>query len=73
MSRVKSPSRVPKAQRNTLRRHLEAFDRIDVVTDDMREIIQQSYPDLLAKLPPRKPPAPSTSKRRSPTRTDRGG
>jgi hypothetical protein len=73
MSRVKSYGRVPKAKRAALRRQLESFDRIDVASDEMREIVEASFPDLLANLPPRKPPAPSTPRRRSRTRTGSGG
>jgi hypothetical protein len=67
VSRVKA-GRVPKAH-HELRRHLEGFDRVDVVSDEVRDFIEESFPDLLAELPPRKPPAPSTPRRRSPTRT----
>jgi hypothetical protein len=51
MSRVKS-GRVPKAH-HEFRRHLEGFDCNDVASDQMREIVEESFPDLLAKLPPR--------------------
>lgn len=46
MSRVKSHDRVPKAKRDTLRRHLELFDRIDVVSDEMRNLIEECFLDF---------------------------
>ena len=36
-----------------LRSHIESFDSIDVVADEMRELIEQAFPDLIDKLPPR--------------------
>jgi hypothetical protein len=47
-----------------VRRAIESFDTIDVVADEMREIIARDYSDLAAKLPPRKPPAPSVRRSR---------
>ena len=73
MSGVKSQARVPHTERAALRRHLEGFDRIDVVSDDMRNLIEECFPDLLGKLPPKMPPAPSILRRRSPTRTGSDG
>jgi len=35
------------------------FDRIEAVSDDIRDLAEESFPDLPAKLPPRKPPPPS--------------
>jgi hypothetical protein len=38
----------------TIRRHVESFDVIDGVTDEMRELIAREWPELLSKLrPPR--------------------
>ena len=38
-----------------LRQHMESFDRIDHISDDIRELIVQRWPHLLAKLgPPKK-------------------
>jgi hypothetical protein len=71
MFRLKS-GRVPKAH-HEFRRHLEGFDCNDVASDQMREIVEESFPDLLAKLPPRKPPAPSVLSRRSRTHTGSAG
>lgn len=38
----------------TIRRHVESFDVIEGVTDEMRELITNEWPDLLAKLRPPK-------------------
>jgi hypothetical protein len=51
MSRVKPQVRVPKTRRDALRRHLEGFDRIDIVSDEVRDLVAESFPELLAKLP----------------------
>jgi len=54
MSRVKLQGRVlSKPELAELRRHVESFDSIDVVTEDMRQLIEQAFPDLIDKLPPR--------------------
>jgi hypothetical protein len=71
MSRVKSQGRVSRPTappRDKLRGAIESFDTIDVVADEMREISVRDYPDLAAKLPPRKPPAPCVVSRRRPRR-----
>jgi hypothetical protein len=67
MSRVKPSGRVSRPTappRDPLRAAIESFDTIDVVAPEMREIIAQSYPDLLATLPPKMPPAGPASRRR---------
>lgn len=48
--RVLSPSELKQ-----IRREIEGFETIDVIDDDMRELIEQQWPDLAGKLPPRKP------------------
>jgi len=35
-----------------LRQHMESFDRIDHISDDIRELIAQRWPHLLARLKP---------------------
>jgi hypothetical protein len=55
MPRLKSQGRVSQPQQPALRGRLEAFDRIDFVSDEMRELIANQWPRLLAKLRPRKP------------------
>jgi hypothetical protein len=35
-----------------LRQHMESFDTIEAVSDEMRELIAQRWPHLLAKLKP---------------------
>jgi hypothetical protein len=37
-----------------LRIEIEAFDSIDHITDDVRELVQRNWPQLLSKLPPEK-------------------
>ncbi len=34
-------------------RHVESFDMIEEIDDDMRELIEAQWPDLAHKLPPR--------------------
>ena len=48
--RVLSPAELAQ-----IRREIEDFERIDVIEDEMRELIEREWPDLVAKLPPRKP------------------
>jgi hypothetical protein len=36
-----------------LHEELLKFDRIEAVTDDMRELIEQVWPELARKLPPK--------------------
>jgi len=43
------------AELQLIRRELEGFDSIDVIDDEMRALIETQWPDLIAKLPPRKP------------------
>jgi len=38
-----------------LRRQIESFGSADIVTDELRGLIESQWPDLLANLPPRKP------------------
>lgn len=38
-----------------IRREVESFDTIDLIDDEMRELIEREMPDLVSKLPPRKP------------------
>jgi hypothetical protein len=33
-----------------LRQHMESFDRIENISDDMRELIAERWPHMLAKL-----------------------
>jgi hypothetical protein len=51
MSRVKSKGRVSRPKRDPLRTAIEA------VTPEMHEQIAREYRYLLAKLPPKRPPA----------------
>jgi hypothetical protein len=63
MPRTTPQKRVP--NQDWLRRQLlESFARADAVSDELRVMIARDFPDLLATLPPRKPPAPSTARRR---------
>ena len=39
-----------------LRRELLKFDRIEASADDMRELIEDVWPELVYKLPPPKTP-----------------
>jgi hypothetical protein len=34
-----------------LRRQIEDFDTIEVISDEMRELIERAFPDLVHKLP----------------------
>jgi hypothetical protein len=34
-----------------LHSHVESFDGVDVVSDEMREIVAKNFPDLLASCP----------------------
>src|SRR5262249_49872392 len=43
------------AELQLIRREVEGFDSIDVIDDEMRALIETQWPDLIAKLPPRKP------------------
>ena len=43
------------AELDLIRRQVEDFDNIDVIDDEMRDLIESQWPDLAAKLPPRKP------------------
>ena len=43
------------AEINQLRRHIAGFDHIDSISDDMREIIESEFPELVHKLPPKRP------------------
>jgi hypothetical protein len=45
-----------------VRAAIGGFDTIDAVSDEFREMVAEQAPELLAKLPPRKPPAPSISR-----------
>ena len=60
--------RVRKSRQRSLGQQLEAFDRSDVVSDETKQN-QESFPDLLGKLPPRKPAAPSIGRARRRRRT----
>ena len=40
-------------QLRQIRAHLDGFDSIEAVTDEMRALIESEWPELLAKLPPR--------------------
>jgi hypothetical protein len=54
MSRVTFRGRtLSTAELAALRREIESFDNIDVVADEMRELIEQAFPDLIDRLPPR--------------------
>jgi len=43
------------AELDQIRREVEGFDWIDVIEDEMRALIETQWPDLVAKLPPRRP------------------
>jgi hypothetical protein len=62
MSSVQSKGNVPRPRRTTLRQ--EAFDRIDLVSDQKRGIVKQCLPHLSGTLPPKMPPAQSVARRR---------
>jgi len=62
MSRVQPAGRVH--GHRDLRRSLEGFERLDLVSDEMRNLDEESFCELLGKLPPRKPRTPSISRRR---------
>ena len=38
-----------------LRRELLTFKRFTVVSDDMRKLIEEEWPDLVDRLPPKEP------------------
>ena len=59
MPRVKPKGRVVRPIKPPPRAAIESFDSIEHITEEGRELIAQHYPDLLAKLPPRKPAARS--------------
>jgi hypothetical protein len=42
------------AELREIRKQVEGFDSIDVIDDEMRELIESQWPDLLHKLPPRR-------------------
>ena len=42
------------AELDLIRQQVEGFDTIDVSDDEMRALIEQRWPDLASKLPPRK-------------------
>jgi hypothetical protein len=37
---------------DTIKRELEAMDRIEVISDDLRAIVMRRWPHLESKLPP---------------------
>ena len=39
----------------TIRQHIESFDEIKHVTDELRELIAGQWPHLLVKLRPERP------------------
>jgi len=64
MSRVKFQGRtLSVSELASLRREIEGFDTIEVISDEMRKLIEQAFPDLVHRLPPR--PRPATPIRRS--------
>ena len=42
------------AELHEISKQVEGFDSIDVVDDEMRDLIEREWPDLVAKLPPRR-------------------
>jgi hypothetical protein len=36
-----------------IRKEIESFDSIEVVTDEMRALVESEWPDLVNKLPPK--------------------
>jgi hypothetical protein len=40
---------------NQIRQHVEEFNAIDMIDDEMRALIESQWSDLAPKLPPRKP------------------
>lgn len=70
MSRVKSKGRVSRPKQLhppplDVRRALASFDTIEVVSPEFREMVADQAPELLGRLPPRKPPARSARRRKS--------
>lgn len=67
MSRVKCKGRVSRAAIRPapldVRRALAGFDSIAIVANEFRAMVAEQAPDLLGKLPPRKPPAKSRKRR----------
>jgi hypothetical protein len=54
MPRVKFQGRVlSETELANLRRQIEDFDTIEVISDEMRKLIEQTFPDLVHKLPPK--------------------
>ena len=52
MFRVKFQGRVlSETELANLRRQIEDFDAIEVISDEMRELIERAFPDLVHKLP----------------------
>jgi hypothetical protein len=41
-----------KADLDGIRRDLEAMESIEVITDQLRAVVVQNWPHLIAKLPP---------------------
>jgi hypothetical protein len=43
------------AELRRIRQQIEEFDSIEAVDDDMRALIEDQWPELVSKLPPKKP------------------
>ena len=73
MPRVKTKRRVsgskPPPLPLNVRRAILCFDKIDAISDEMRAAVERNHPDLLWKLPPKKPPAPALRRARKPRAT----
>jgi len=69
MSRVKPKARVSGAKAAIrpasldVRRAMAGFDSITMVADEFRDTVAEQAPDLMWRLPPKKPPARSTRRR----------
>ena len=67
MSQIRGMSRVPKSRvippPLDIRKALEGFDTIEVADPIVYDMVAEQAPELIGKLPPRKPAAPSIRKR----------
>jgi hypothetical protein len=53
-----------------IHREVLDFERIEAISDPMRELIEDLWPELVTKLPPKRPPA--ADRKSHPVRSDRG-
>jgi hypothetical protein len=49
---VPGPRVLSETELANLRRQIEDFDTIEVISAEMRELIERAFPDLVHKLPP---------------------